>query len=140
MQREITPQKKVKIVFQFDGENDDTSSDNDEDATLFGDTGDISSLDDEEEDDHKSDKKNGEVKEETVKVEDEELCSDDDLSSEEEDLKELSDTDDVVCQYDKIYRSKKGPKKWKLKLKLGIMNLNGIDHVFHSAVGEVENL
>ena len=121
--------KNITIVFQFDGENDDDHND-----SLFGDTGDISSSDDEEEDDHKNDKENGEVKDEPVKTEDEDLCSDDDLSSEEEDSEALFDIDNViVCQSDKIHRTK---SNWKFNLKLGIMNLNGIDHVFHKAVGE----
>ena len=136
--------KKVKIVFQFDGENDDTSSDgDDDDDSLLGDTGDISSENDDtssgdtssDEEDDESDEENGEVKDKTVEIEDEELCSDDDLSS-EEDSEELFDSGNVVvCQYDKVRRIR-STGKWKFYLKVGIMNLNGIDHVFQKAVGE----
>jgi len=124
----IVSKKKVKIVFQFDGENDDTSSEDDDEEEEEDD-------DDDDDDDDDSDNENGEVedKDKTVKNEDKELCSDDDVSS-EEDPTELFDTDNVVvCQYDKIHRTK---SRWKFNLKVGIMSLNGRDHVFQKAVGE----
>jgi len=67
--------------------------------------------------------------------EDEEpLNSGDDVS--DEDPTELFETDNVVvCQYDKITRSR---NKWKFHLKDGIMNLQGKDYVFQKAVGDAE--
>ncbi|CAG2180255.1 unnamed protein product, partial [Oppiella nova] len=67
--------------------------------------------------------------------EDEEpLNSEDDVS--DEDPTELFETDNVVvCQYDKITRSR---NKWKFHLKDGIMNLQGKDYVFQKAVGDAE--
>nr|6MZM_W Chain W, Transcription initiation factor IIA subunit 1 [Homo sapiens] len=48
----------------------------------------------------------------------------------------LMDTENVVvCQYDKIHRSK---NKWKFHLKDGIMNLNGRDYIFSKAIGDAE--
>lgn len=62
------------------------------------------------------------------------LNSEDDVSDEEG--QELFDTENVVvCQYDKIHRSK---NKWKFHLKDGIMNLNGRDYVFSKAIGDAE--
>ncbi|ELU04277.1 hypothetical protein CAPTEDRAFT_105674 [Capitella teleta] len=62
------------------------------------------------------------------------LCSDDDVS--EEDAGAASDTENVVvCQFDKIHRSK---NRWKFHLKDGIMNLNGRDYVFQKATGDAE--
>ncbi|KAJ4928924.1 hypothetical protein JOQ06_004546 [Pogonophryne albipinna] len=67
-------------------------------------------------------------------VEEEPLNSCDDVSDEED--QELFDTENVVvCQYDKIHRSK---NKWKFHLKDGIMNLNGRDYVFSKAIGDAE--
>ncbi|GAB6021840.1 hypothetical protein CHUAL_004412 [Chamberlinius hualienensis] len=62
------------------------------------------------------------------------LNSDDDVS--DEDPAELFDTDNViVCQYDKITRSR---NKWKFHLKDGIMNLQGKDYIFQKAIGDAE--
>eukprot|EP00794_Sanderia_malayensis_P009784 gene9784-10783_t len=62
------------------------------------------------------------------------LNSADDID--EDDPSELFDTENVVvCQYDKIARSK---NKWKFYLKDGIMNLRSKDFVFHKANGESE--
>jgi len=126
--KKLSRKKRIKIVFQFDGENDDSSEDEEEEEE-----------DDDEEDDdesdNESDNENGENDNtnKTLKNEDKELCSDDDVSS-EEDPTELFDTDNVVvCQYDKIHRTK---SRWKFNLKVGIMSLNGRDHVFQKAVGE----
>ncbi|CAB1339868.1 unnamed protein product [Coregonus sp. 'balchen'] len=83
---------------------------------------------DEEEDEEKE--KDGE----DGQVEEEPLNSEDDVSDEED--QELFDTENVVvCQYDKIHRSK---NKWKFHLKDGIMNLNGRDYVFSKAIGDAE--
>ncbi|KAJ8250678.1 hypothetical protein COCON_G00226000 [Conger conger] len=62
------------------------------------------------------------------------LNSGDDVS--EQDVPDLFDTDNVVvCQYDKIHRSK---NRWKFYLKDGVMCFCGKDYVFSKAVGEAE--
>ncbi|KAK2509234.1 hypothetical protein MC885_007883 [Smutsia gigantea] len=67
-------------------------------------------------------------------VEEEPLNSGDDVS--EQDVPDLFDTDNViVCQYDKIHRSK---NKWKFYLKDGIMCFGGKDYAFAKAVGDAE--
>ncbi|NXJ70137.1 TF2AY factor, partial [Rostratula benghalensis] len=67
-------------------------------------------------------------------VEEDPLNSGDDVS--EQDIPDLFDTDNViVCQYDKIHRSK---NKWKFYLKDGVMSFEGKDHVFAKAVGDAE--
>uniref|UniRef100_T1ITQ5 Transcription initiation factor IIA subunit 1 n=1 Tax=Strigamia maritima TaxID=126957 RepID=T1ITQ5_STRMM len=69
-----------------------------------------------------------------VQLQNEPLNSEDDVS--DEDPSELFDTDNViVCQYDKITRSR---NKWKFHLKDGIMNLQGKDFVFQRASGDAE--
>ncbi|KAM9382138.1 TFIIA-alpha and beta-like factor [Phaethornis superciliosus] len=67
-------------------------------------------------------------------VEEDPLNSGDDVS--EQDAPDLFDTDNViVCQYDKIHRSK---NKWKFYLKDGVMSFKGKDHVFAKAIGDAE--
>ncbi|NXP17793.1 TF2AY factor, partial [Scytalopus superciliaris] len=67
-------------------------------------------------------------------VEEDPLNSGDDVS--EQDIPDLFDTDNViVCQYDKIHRSK---NKWKFYLKDGVMSFAGKDHVFAKAIGDAE--
>ncbi|NXG54101.1 TF2AY factor, partial [Hemiprocne comata] len=67
-------------------------------------------------------------------VEEDPLNSDDDVS--DQDIPDLFDTDNViVCQYDKIHRSK---NKWKFYLKDGVMSFRGKDHVFAKAFGDAE--
>ncbi|XP_004436719.1 PREDICTED: TFIIA-alpha and beta-like factor [Ceratotherium simum simum] len=62
------------------------------------------------------------------------LNSGDDVS--EQDMPDLFDTDNViVCQYDKIHRSK---NKWKFYLKDGVMCFGGKDYVFAKAIGDAE--
>jgi len=127
--------KRIKIVLQFDGENDDSSEEEEDEEVDDDEEDDEEDEDDDDESDNESDNENGENdnKSKTAKNEDKELCSDDDVSS-EEDPTELFDTDNVVvCQYDKIHRTK---SRWKFNLKVGIMSLNGRDHVFQKAVGE----
>nr|XP_057944228.1 transcription initiation factor IIA subunit 1 [Doryrhamphus excisus] len=107
------------IMLQVDGAGD-TSSDEDEDEEEEYD-------EDEEEEKDKDGGEDGQVEEEP-------LNSGDDVSDEEG--QELFDTENVVvCQYDKIHRSK---NKWKFHLKDGIMNLNGRDYVFSKAIGDAE--
>ncbi|NWS37558.1 TF2AY factor, partial [Probosciger aterrimus] len=67
-------------------------------------------------------------------VEEDPLNSGDDVS--EQDIPDLFDTDNlIVCQYDKIHRSK---NKWKFYLKDGVMSFEGKDHIFSKAVGDAE--
>ncbi|CAG6017471.1 unnamed protein product [Menidia menidia] len=67
-------------------------------------------------------------------VEEDPLNSGDDVV--EQDIPDLFDTDNViVCQYDKIHRSK---NRWKFHLKDGVMCYGGRDYVFSKAVGEAE--
>ncbi|XP_072491746.1 TFIIA-alpha and beta-like factor isoform X8 [Notamacropus eugenii] len=69
-------------------------------------------------------------------VEEDPLNSGDDVS--EQDVPDLFDTDNViVCQYDKIHRSK---NKWKFYLKDGVMCFGGKDYVFAKAIGDAECL
>ncbi|XP_055729322.1 transcription initiation factor IIA subunit 1-like isoform X4 [Salvelinus fontinalis] len=117
------PQQQAKqqppMMLQVDGAGDTSSEDEDEEEEEY----------DEDEDEDK-DKDGGEE----GQVEEEPLNSEDDVSDEED--QELFDTENVVvCQYDKIHRSK---NKWKFHLKDGIMNLNGRDYVFSKAIGDAE--
>ncbi|KAM8858711.1 stonin-1 [Spinachia spinachia] len=76
-----------------------------------------------------------EAADELVNVEDEDpLNSGDDVV--EQNIPDLFDTDNViVCQYDKIHRSK---NRWKFHLKDGVMCYGGRDYIFSKAVGEAE--
>uniref|UniRef100_A0A803T0P5 Ral transcription factor IIA subunit 1 n=1 Tax=Anolis carolinensis TaxID=28377 RepID=A0A803T0P5_ANOCA len=104
---------------QVDGAGDTSSEEDEEEEEDYD--------DDEEEDKEKDGGEDGQVEEEP-------LNSEDDVSDEEG--QELFDTENVVvCQYDKIHRSK---NKWKFHLKDGIMNLNGRDYVFSKAIGDAE--
>ncbi|XP_042592107.1 TFIIA-alpha and beta-like factor isoform X1 [Cyprinus carpio] len=72
--------------------------------------------------------------EEELEEEEDPLNSGDDVS--EQDIPEIFDTENViVCQYDKIHRSK---NRWKFYLKDGVMCYGGKDYVFSKAVGEAE--
>ncbi|CAD5231158.1 unnamed protein product [Bursaphelenchus xylophilus] len=123
--QEVQKKKKVQIV-QLDGNHagpglsDSSSEEEDEEeddplrryAGLQDDTG-----------------GDGEANEE------EPLNSDDD-QSDEEDLKTLFDSDNVVvCQFEKVHRAR---SKWKFILKDGIMHLNGKDYCFQKCTGEAE--
>uniref|UniRef100_A0A1A7WLP2 General transcription factor IIA, 1 n=2 Tax=Iconisemion striatum TaxID=60296 RepID=A0A1A7WLP2_9TELE len=119
-QQQAQPQaQQPPMMLQVDGAGD-TSSEEDEDEEEEYD----------EDDDEDKDKDGGE----DGQVEEEPLNSGDDVS--DDDGGELFDTENVVvCQYDKIHRSK---NKWKFHLKDGIMNLNGRDYVFSKAIGDAE--
>ncbi|XP_023235092.1 transcription initiation factor IIA subunit 1-like [Centruroides sculpturatus] len=109
-------------IIQLDGTNDTSDEDEEEDDDGF-----IDNEDNREEDDEHNDDENDAEEEEP-------LNSDDDDT--EEDATELFYTENVVvCQYDKIGRSK---NRWKFHLKDGIMNLKGKDYVFQKAVGDAE--
>lgn len=118
-QPQPTQTQQPPMMLQVDGAGD-TSSEEDEDEEEEYD-------EDEEEEKDKDGAEDGQVEEEP-------LNSEDDVSDEED--QELFDTENVVvCQYDKIHRSK---NKWKFHLKDGIMNLNGKDYVFSKAIGDAE--
>jgi len=121
-EQHITPHKKIS---QMDGNVDSSSSDDEVDE----DDDDVEDEDDDDEDEDEED-----AKERSEKIDEKPLCSDDDGS--DEDPVELFDTENVVvCQYDKIHRTK---SRWKFSLKVGIMNLNGKDFVFQKANGEAD--
>uniref|UniRef100_A0A8D0C1G2 Ral transcription factor IIA subunit 1 n=1 Tax=Salvator merianae TaxID=96440 RepID=A0A8D0C1G2_SALMN len=114
-----TAQPQAPLVLQVDGAGDTSSEEDEEEEEDYD--------EDEEEDKEKDGGEEGQVEEEP-------LNSEDDVSDEEG--QELFDTENVVvCQYDKIHRSK---NKWKFHLKDGIMNLNGRDFVFSKAIGDAE--
>eukprot|EP00092_Neocalanus_flemingeri_P036081 GFUD01039285.1.p1 GENE.GFUD01039285.1~~GFUD01039285.1.p1 ORF type:complete len:230 (+),score=87.48 GFUD01039285.1:54-692(+) len=120
--------KKLKIE-QVDGPAD--SSDEDEDKENEDDDDDDDDV--EEDDDSDSDlDPDGNVYDEGVEMDP--PGSGDDNSDEE--ACDLFDTENVVvCQYDKISRTR---NKWKFHLKDGVMNLDGRDYVFQKAHGEVD--
>lgn len=118
--------KKVRIEFrhQLDGAVDTS----DEEASDISDDniGDDDDDDLDKEDDEDLDGEGG--------AEEEPLNSEDDVT--DEDASDLFDTDNVVvCQYDKITRSR---NKWKFYLKDGIMNITGKDYVFQKSNGDAE--
>lgn len=125
--KKIIPKRKLqrKVLLQVDGKGDSSSSDDD-----LGD-------DDDDEDDDDDDADDDETEESQEKdAEDEEPLNSNDDDSDEDDAGELFDVENVVvCQYDKIHRAK---AKWKFNLKVGIMNLEGKDHVFLKANGEAD--
>ncbi|KAH0622847.1 hypothetical protein JD844_025588 [Phrynosoma platyrhinos] len=62
------------------------------------------------------------------------LNSGDDVS--EQETPDVFDTDNIiVCQYDKVQRSK---NRWKFYLKDGVMCFGGKDYVFSKAIGDAE--
>ncbi|CAK9822407.1 Transcription initiation factor IIA subunit 1 [Anthophora retusa] len=109
-------------------------------AQLDGALGDSSDDDEEEEEEDNEDEeedlddKEEEENDEAAAREEEPLNSEDDVT--DDDPADLFDTDNVVvCQYDKITRSR---NKWKFYLKDGIMNLSGKDYVFQKMNGDAE--
>eukprot|EP00092_Neocalanus_flemingeri_P064822 GFUD01078725.1.p1 GENE.GFUD01078725.1~~GFUD01078725.1.p1 ORF type:complete len:212 (+),score=90.13 GFUD01078725.1:58-693(+) len=122
--------KKTKIE-QVDGPAD--SSEDDDDKDDDDDEDDKDDDDEDDDDDSNSDvDPDGNAYEEGVGMDP--PCSGDDNSDEE--ACDLFDTENVVvCQYDKISRTR---NKWKFLLKDGVMNLNGREYVFQKAHGEVE--
>ncbi|XP_037947709.1 transcription initiation factor IIA subunit 1-like isoform X2 [Teleopsis dalmanni] len=109
---------------QLDGQLVDTTDEEESDV----------SDDNIDEDDEDIDKDEDEDIENEDGAEEEPLNSGDDVS--DEDSTDLFDTDNViVCQYDKITRSR---NKWKFYLKDGIMNIAGKDYVFQKSNGDAE--
>jgi transcription initiation factor TFIIA large subunit len=120
--------KKSKIIefsLQVDGTGPPIGDDEDEDDDSEAEGNDVGDeLDDDDDDDG-----NEEGKEDPNP-----LCSDDDVSDDEP--AELFDTENVVvCQYDKISRTK---NKWRFILKSGVMNIDGRDYVFSKATGDAD--
>lgn len=120
------------IPFCLDGAMDSS----DDEASNAGDGSEDGAAD--EDDDEESIEERAEEEEderdESGGAEEEPLNSGDDVS--EEDPGDMFDTDNVVvCQYDKITRTR---NKWKFYLKDGIMNLAGKDYVFQKANGDAE--
>jgi len=117
--------KTIEISLQLDGTGPpigDDEEDDDESEAEGNDVGD--ELDDDDDEDG-----NEEGKEDPNP-----LCSDDDVSDDEP--AELFDTDNVVvCQYDKISRTK---NKWRFILKSGVMHIEGRDYVFSKATGDAD--
>ncbi|XP_019698794.1 transcription initiation factor IIA subunit 1 isoform X3 [Harpegnathos saltator] len=121
-QRPMQNQQQNNIA-QLDGAAGDSSDDDDEEEE-----------EDNDDDDEDLDDKEEEENDEAAAREEEPLNSEDDVT--DDDPADLFDTDNVVvCQYDKITRSR---NKWKFYLKDGIMNLSGKDYVFQKANGDAE--
>jgi len=58
------------------------------------------------------------------------------LSGMDSEGEEEPETEDfVLCQFDKVQRTK---NKWKVNLKDGIMHIGGREYIFHKAMGEFE--
>jgi transcription initiation factor TFIIA large subunit len=114
---------RTNDVVQLDGPHDTSDEDEDDEDGKDGD------------DDHDDgDEEKNEEENDSPGEDEEPLNSEDDVSDEEPN--ELFETDNVVvCQYDKITRSR---NKWKFHLKDGVMNLNGKDFVFQKANGDAE--
>ncbi|EAT41358.1 AAEL007022-PA [Aedes aegypti] len=114
----------IEIRHQVDGAVDTS----DEEASDISDD----NIGDDDEDD--LDKEDDEDLDGEGGAEEEPLNSEDDVT--DEDASDLFDTDNVVvCQYDKITRSR---NKWKFYLKDGIMNITGKDYVFQKSNGDAE--
>lgn len=117
--------KTIEISFQLDGTGPPIGDDDDEDDDSEAEGNDVGDeLDDDDDEDG-----NEEGREDPNP-----LCSDDDVSDDEP--AELFDTENVVvCQYDKISRTK---NKWRFILKSGVMNIEGRDYVFSKATGDAD--
>ncbi|XP_055632270.1 transcription initiation factor IIA subunit 1 [Toxorhynchites rutilus septentrionalis] len=117
-----------RITLVIGGQLDGAVDTSDEEASDISDDniGDDDDDDLDKEDDEDIDGEGG--------AEEEPLNSEDDVT--DEDASDLFDTDNVVvCQYDKITRSR---NKWKFYLKDGIMNISGKDYVFQKSNGDAE--
>ncbi|CAO2604520.1 TFIIA-alpha and beta-like factor [Lemmus lemmus] len=135
----------INAIIQIDGTGDNSSTEEvgsirDVDENEFpgmADTGDLTVLEEEadsvsNEDSTANSSDNEDHEADTM--EEDPLNSGDDVS--EQDVPDLFDTENViVCQYDKIHRSK---NRWKFYLKDGVMCFGGRDYVFAKAIGEAE--
>ncbi|KPI91677.1 Transcription initiation factor IIA subunit 1 [Papilio xuthus] len=118
--------------FSLDGAMDSS----DDEGSNVGDGSEDGGGDDDEDEESAEERAEEEEEErdESGGAEEEPLNSGDDVSDEEPG--DMFDTDNVVvCQYDKITRSR---NRWKFYLKDGIMNLGGKDFVFQKANGDAE--
>ncbi|KAJ8923753.1 hypothetical protein NQ315_010334 [Exocentrus adspersus] len=114
--------QRLHEIPQRDGPAD--SSDEDDDKS------------DEASEDGEDDKVDDEVEDDgAAGVEEEPLNSGDDVSDADGTEESFETENVIVCQYDKITRSR---NRWKFHLKDGIMNLNGEDYVFQKANGDAE--
>lgn len=118
--------------FSLDGALDSS----DDEGSNVGDGSEDGAGDDDEDEESAEERAEEEEEEhdESGGIDEEPLNSGDDVSDEEPG--DMFDTDNVVvCQYDKITRTR---NKWKFYLKDGIMNLSGKDFVFQKANGDAE--
>ncbi|XP_011185521.1 transcription initiation factor IIA subunit 1 isoform X1 [Zeugodacus cucurbitae] len=117
-------QKNFNASKQLDGALDTSDEDESEESDDNMDNDDDDDLDKDDDEDAEND----------GGAEEEPLNSDDDVT--DEDASDVFETDNViVCQYDKITRSR---NKWKFYLKDGIMNIGGKDYVFQKSNGDAE--
>lgn len=117
-------ENQIKVSRQVDGTAGDTS---DEDVSDISD-------DHYDDDEDELDEDGSDLNDPEGGAEEEPLNSEDDVT--DEDAADLFETDNVVvCQYDKINRSR---NKWKFYLKDGIMNIDGKDYVFQKSNGDAE--
>ncbi|XP_053969453.1 transcription initiation factor IIA subunit 1 isoform X1 [Anastrepha ludens] len=117
-------QKSFNATKQLDGAVDTSDEDESEESDDNMDNDDDDDLDKDDDEDAEND----------GGAEEEPLNSDDDVT--DEDASDVFETDNViVCQYDKITRSR---NKWKFYLKDGIMNIGGKDYVFQKSNGDAE--
>uniref|UniRef100_A0A8C3KPX5 General transcription factor IIA subunit 1 like n=1 Tax=Calidris pygmaea TaxID=425635 RepID=A0A8C3KPX5_9CHAR len=141
----------IEGIIQLDGTGDvspkeeipHTKDREENEFTGFIESEDLKVLEDEEGDDEECDSisnvesssSGGDNEEPQIDtVEEDPINSGDDVS--EQDIPDLFDTDNViVCQYDKIHRTK---NKWKFFLKDGVVSFKGKDHVFANAIGDAE--
>ncbi|XP_039197368.1 TFIIA-alpha and beta-like factor isoform X3 [Crotalus tigris] len=153
MESDLLAQKNIsndlEEIIQLDGTSDlspkaEIESPRDgEDEELVGiiDAEDLKVLDEEEEEGENSTSDNqslnsaSDADESSVDiVEEDPLNSGDDVS--EQETPDVFDTDNIiVCQYDKVQRSK---NRWKFYLKDGVMCFGGKDYIFSKAIGDAE--
>ncbi|XP_058020974.1 TFIIA-alpha and beta-like factor [Ahaetulla prasina] len=154
MESDLLAQKNIsndlEEIIQLDGTSDlspkaEIESPRDgEDEELVGiiDAEDLKVLDEEEEEegenstsDNQSLNSTSDADESSVDiVEEDPLNSGDDVS--EQETPDVFDTDNIiVCQYDKVQRSK---NRWKFYLKDGVMCFGGKDYIFSKAIGDAE--
>ncbi|KAJ2773118.1 transcription factor IIA subunit alpha [Coemansia nantahalensis] len=111
----IRAYKLAAAVPQVDGVSDDEDDEDDDDASGRGAAG---------------------VKDGPVEAAEDAINSDLDDSDEEEDNENNEDSAHIIlCQYEKVSRSK---NKWKCVLRDGIMLINGRDYLFQKANGDFE--
>ncbi|XP_043911260.1 stonin-1-like [Protopterus annectens] len=132
----------IDDIIQIDGTYDSSSDDEAEfvqdveDSEFLGiiNSEDLKALEEGDDSSSSDDLSSSSEDDNESEVEEDPLNSGDDVS--EQEVPDLFDTDNViVCQYDKIHRSK---NKWKFYLKDGVMSFGGKDYIFSKAIGEAE--